>query len=75
MVCFDDECTPQVKISGQLSRCFHSATSFNLSPGLTEVTLFGGVPEWPSNHKTDADVPQMANTTVLRFGESYTYSK
>ena len=32
--------------------------------------MFGGCPEWPSNYKSDAEIPQMANTTVLRFGES-----
>ena len=25
----------------------------------------------PSNFKYDADLPQIANTTVLRFGESH----
>ena len=53
----------------QQARCYHSATAFTHSPGLTEVTLFGGCPEWPVNYSSDADVPQVANTTVLRFGE------
>ena len=53
------------------SRFCHSATAFSLSPGLTEVTIFGGCPNWPSNYKSDADFLQIANTTVLRFGESH----
>ncbi len=48
----------------------HSAAAFSLCPGLMEVTLFGGCLVWPSNPKTDADYPQIANTTVLGFGES-----
>ena len=59
----------QVKVPSFQARFWHSAAAFSLSPGLTEVTLFGGCPEWPSNVKTDADVPQIAETTVLRFGE------
>ena len=59
----------QVKIPSLQSRCSHSATAFSLSPELTEVTLFGGYSEWPSNFKSDADITPIANTTVLRFGE------
>ena len=54
---------------GLRARFYHSATAVSLCPGLTEVTLFGGCPEWPSNFKTDADFPRVANTAVLRFGE------
>ena len=50
-------------------RSLHSATSFCYTPGLTEVTLFGGYSEWPSNFKSHADLIPIANTTVLRFGE------
>ena len=60
-------CTVQVIVPSLLSRERHSATAFTLSPGLTEVTLFGGCPEVAS---TDANSPQIAATTVLRFGES-----
>ena len=59
----------QVTVPNLQSRCYHSATAFSLSPGLTEVTLFGGFSEWPSNYKSDADFTPIANTTVLRFGE------
>ena len=54
----------QVTIPGLQSRYMHSATALSLSPGLTEVTLFGGTPEL-----SDDDVDVLADTTVLRFGE------
>ena len=60
----------QVNVPSLQTRCDHSAAAFSLGPGLTEVTIFGGCPEWPSNLKSEADLPQMANITVLRFGES-----
>ena len=59
----------QVKVPSLQSRCEHSATAFSLSPGLTEVTLFGGYSEFPSNFMCNADITPIANTTVLRFGE------
>ena len=61
----------QVTVPSLLSRFHHSATAFSLSPGLTEVTIFGGCPNVPSNAESDADLPQIANTNVLRFGESH----
>ena len=60
----------QVNAPSLQSRCDHSAAAFSPSAGLTEVTIFGGCPVFPSNYKSQADLPQMANTTVLRFGES-----
>ena len=59
----------QVTVPSLQSRSGHSATAFNLSPGLTEVTLSGGYSEFPSNAKSFDDVTLIANTTVLRFGE------
>ena len=59
----------QVKEPRLQARSDHSATAFCLSPGLTEVTLFGGCHQWPKNRKVDADLPKIAKTTVLRFGE------
>ena len=59
----------QVTVPSLQSRSHHSATAFSLSPGQTEVTLFGGYSEWPSNYKSHADLTPIANTTVLRFGE------
>ena len=61
----------QVTVPSLQSRSDRSATAFSLSPGLTEVTIFGGCPNVPSNWKSHADIPQIANTTVLRFGESH----
>ena len=48
----------QVRVPTLQSRSSHSATAFNLSPGLTEVILFGGF-----NERS-----YIAETTVLRFG-------
>ena len=59
----------QVTVPSLQSRCRHSATAFSLNSGLTEITLFGGFSEWPSNLKSHADFTPIANTTVLRFGE------
>ena len=59
----------QVTVPSLQSRSHHSATAFSLSPGLTEVTLFGGYSECPSNFKSPADLTPIANTTVLRFGK------
>ena len=43
------------------SRYGHSATAFSLSPGLTEVILFGGLTSLSLS-------VVIAETTVLRFG-------
>ena len=59
----------QVTVPAFQGRFYHSSTAFNVSPGLTEVIVFGGFPEVQSNLRTDADLPLIANTTVLRFGE------
>ena len=59
----------QVQLPGLQSRSLHSAAAFRLSPGMTEVTIFGGCPEWPSNYRSFCDLSPVANTTVLRFGE------
>ena len=59
----------QVKIPGLQSRFYHSAAAFRRGPGMTEVTIFGGCPDWASNYKSGADLSLIANTTVLRFGE------
>ena len=52
-----------------VSRFWDSAAAFRLSPGMTEVTIFGGCPEFPGKYRNDADLSQITNTTVLRFGE------
>jgi hypothetical protein len=62
--------TVQIQVSSLLSRFAHSSVAFGLSPELTDVTLFGGCPEWPSNYNNNVeDLTQIANTTVLRYGE------
>ena len=48
----------QVRVPTLQSRYGHSVTAFSLSPGLTEVILFGG---W-------SGLSYIAETTVLRFG-------
>jgi hypothetical protein len=58
---------PQVQSLSTQPRFNHSATAISLCPGLVEVITFGGCPEWPRNN---VDLPQIAKTTVLRFGES-----
>ena len=50
----------QVKGHSLLGRQDHSATAFTLSPGVTEVVIFGG---WDSYSR-------ISRTTVLRWGES-----
>lgn len=62
----------QVKEPRLQARCRHSATAFTRGPGIT-VLLFGGYPEWPNDFRSDADVPQIANTTMLQFGEFIAY--
>ena len=49
----------QVDVPGFKARDSHSADVINLCPGVTEVTLFGGLHGY--NY--------LANTVVLRFGE------
>ena len=59
----------QIKVPNLQSRCYHTADVFHFSARLAEVILFGGVPVYPKNPKSDADLPMIAQTTVLRFGE------
>ena len=50
----------QVPIPHLQPRCGHCVAAFSLSPGITEVVIFGG------NIQTNNDI---ADTKVLRFGE------
>ena len=59
----------QVSLPNFQGRCLHSSDAFKLSPGLTEVIVFGGCPVWPINPTTDKDHPMIASTTVLQFGK------
>ena len=51
----------QVRVPTLQSKRGHSATAFSLSPGLTEVILFGGL---ASTSLFDV----ISETTILRFG-------
>ena len=57
-------------MSSLKARYCHSATAIPHTPTLVDVVLFGGIPEWPKDHKTDADLSPIGNTVVLQFGES-----
>lgn len=50
----------------------HTGAAFNYGVGMTEVVIFGGCPEWPSNSQdiSPVDIPRIADTTVLRFSKS-----
>ena len=49
---------------GLKARYAHCAAAYSLSPGITEIVIFGGTTRFPSN---TGDV--IADTTVLRLGE------
>ena len=55
----------QVPVTDLQSRNGHCAATFTLSPGITEVVLFGGSTANPTIFGTI-----IAETTVLRFGKS-----
>ena len=59
----------QIKVPSLQSRYRHTADVFHFNARLADVILFGGVPEVPRNAKSAADLPMIAQTTVLRFGE------
>ena len=58
----------QVPVTDLQSRTNHCAATFTLSPGITEVVLFGGSTAVPP---TIGSI--IAETTVLRFGKSTVY--
>ena len=60
----------QVQVPSLQSRYMHGGAASTISPGVTEVVMFGGSPEWPKNYKTDNDFKKLSMTTVLRFGEA-----
>ena len=49
---------------GLKARCGHCAAAYSLSPGITEIVIFGGTATFPPNTGD-----YLADTTVLRFGE------
>ena len=60
----------QVKCPNLQSREGHCAATFGIRPGQIEVVIFGGCPKWKKHPKTEADYPQIADTTLLIFSES-----
>ena len=53
---------------GTQPRCGHTTTAFNLSPGVVEVTMFGGSPKYVPR-EGDQQQHKIAETTVVRLGE------
>ena len=49
-------------------RWWHTIAAFSLTPGLTEVTMFGGCPKYNPDAPDDQQ-PKIAETTILRLGE------
>ena len=49
---------------GIKARRGHCAAAYSLSPGITEIVIFGGTTRYPANICNF-----IADTTVLRFGE------
>ena len=54
----------QVPVNNLKSRGGHCAAAFTLTPGMTEIVLFGGTTASPPKLST-----LIAETTVLRFGK------
>ena len=46
----------------------HSLTAISLTPGLIEVTMFGGAPSFFPGQR-DSEVHTIAATTIIMFGE------
>ena len=47
---------------GLKTRYGHCAAAYSLSPGITEIVIFGGITRYSTSDC-------IADTTVLRFGE------
>ena len=58
---------------GTQPRWGHSATAFNLSPGVVEFTMFGGCAKYVCGRDLHQQ-PKIAETTVVRLGEQITCS-
>ena len=50
----------------------HTATAFTLSPGIVEVTMFGGSPKLALGGDIQQH-PKITETTVVRLGEQIPY--
>ena len=53
-----------VLVPGLKTRFGHCAAAYSLSPGISEIVIFGGTTKYPTKR---GDF--IADTTVLRFGE------
>ena len=61
--------SPQIPLPDDVQpRCYHTITAFNLGPGLTEATTFGGCPDIAAG-KTDSDRPKLSETTLFQLGK------
>jgi len=61
--------SPQLALpEGAQPRMWHTVTAFSLVPGRTQVTMFGGCPNFERGKSDDAQ-PKLAETTVLELGE------
>ena len=60
---------PQIPLPDDVQpRSHHTITAFNLGPGLTEATTFGGSPDIAVG-QTEDQLPKLSETTVLQLGE------
>ena len=51
-----------------LSRDSHTVTAISLAPGLIEVTVFGGCPQFDPGLSLEKE-PKLAATAILNFGK------
>ena len=64
-------CLPSLQLTlpeGTQPRWGHTVTSFRLDEETVHTTTFGGCAEEDTN-KSDDDLPKLAETTVMEFGE------
>ena len=54
----------QILLPSLKARYAHCAAAYSLSPGITEIVIFGGTTRYSANTGHF-----IADTTVLRFGE------
>ena len=56
---------------GTQPRYGHTVTSFRLDEERVHATTFGGCPADYDPSRSDDDLPKLADTTVMEFGEWY----
>ena len=63
-------CTLQLTLPDHdmVSRSRHSVTAISLAPGLIEVTVFGGCPQYDPGRYADEET-KLAATAILNFGK------